>query len=167
MSNSSFNQTGTEYAEETRAGSVEEATDAEVTAGTATGSTGAKLFVTPAKLLTSPVATKFSTTEVFASGAAPTSFTDLDLSSFIGTTQKMVVLKFNASAFGAGTLYYVVRTNGDTSDTSIASAPQGTNKCGLAASTSGTVIVKTDINGVIEWKSSSSTAVSITIESYW
>jgi primosomal replication protein N len=38
-------------ASETAKGVVEEATDAEVTAGTATGATGAKLFVTPAKLL--------------------------------------------------------------------------------------------------------------------
>lgn len=39
-------------ASETVRGIVEEATDAEVTAGTATGGTGAKLFVTPAKLAT-------------------------------------------------------------------------------------------------------------------
>ena len=37
-------------ASETVKGFVEEATDAEVLAGTATGATGAKLFVTPAKL---------------------------------------------------------------------------------------------------------------------
>ena len=39
-------------ASETSAGIVEEATDAEVTAGTATGGTGAKLVITPAKLRT-------------------------------------------------------------------------------------------------------------------
>ena len=39
-------------ASETVRGVVEEATDAEVTAGTATGATGAKLIVTPAKLST-------------------------------------------------------------------------------------------------------------------
>lgn len=39
-------------ASETVAGKVEEATDAEMTAGTATGGTGAKLFSTPAKLVT-------------------------------------------------------------------------------------------------------------------
>lgn len=42
----------TANASETAKGASEEATDAEVTAGTATGGTGAKLFVTPAKLLT-------------------------------------------------------------------------------------------------------------------
>jgi len=43
---------GNPNASETTRGIVEEATDAEVTAGTATGATGAKLFVTPAKLAT-------------------------------------------------------------------------------------------------------------------
>jgi hypothetical protein len=43
---------GNQNASETNKGIVEEATDAEVTAGTATGATGAKLFVTPAKLAT-------------------------------------------------------------------------------------------------------------------
>lgn len=41
---------GAPDANETTKGIVEEATDAEVLAGTATGSTGAKLFITPAKL---------------------------------------------------------------------------------------------------------------------
>ena len=43
---------GNVNASETTKGIVEEATDAEVTAGTATGATGAKLFVTPTKLAT-------------------------------------------------------------------------------------------------------------------
>ena len=43
---------GNVNATETTKGIVEEATNAEVTAGTATGATGAKLFVTPAKLAT-------------------------------------------------------------------------------------------------------------------
>ena len=43
---------GNTNASETTRGISEEATDAEVTAGTATGGTGAKLFVTPAKLAT-------------------------------------------------------------------------------------------------------------------
>ena len=43
---------GVVNASETVAGIVEEATDAEVAAGTATGGTTAKLFITPAKLAT-------------------------------------------------------------------------------------------------------------------
>ena len=46
---------GNVNASETARGIVEEATDAEVAAGTATGATGAKLFVTPTKLLASKV----------------------------------------------------------------------------------------------------------------
>lgn len=46
---------GVSNASETVRGIVEEATDAEVTAGTAVGATGAKLFVTPAKLATSRI----------------------------------------------------------------------------------------------------------------
>jgi len=45
---------GAPNASETVKGIVEEATDAEIAAGTATGTTGAKLFVTPAKLKTYP-----------------------------------------------------------------------------------------------------------------
>ena len=44
---------GNVNASETTKGIVEEATDAEVTAGTATGGTGAKLFVSPTKLASS------------------------------------------------------------------------------------------------------------------
>lgn len=51
-------------ASETVRGIVEEATDAEVTAGTATGATGAKLFVTPAKLATR-TSTLFPTSATF------------------------------------------------------------------------------------------------------
>lgn len=43
---------GNVNATETTKGIVEEATDAEVAAGTATGTTGAKLFITPAKFAT-------------------------------------------------------------------------------------------------------------------
>lgn len=46
---------GNSNASETTRGIVEEATDAEVTAGTATGGTGAKLFITPAKLRSSGI----------------------------------------------------------------------------------------------------------------
>ena len=53
---------GNVNASETTRGIVEEATDAEVTAGTATGATGAKLFVTPTKLAT---AYKHTTTQTF------------------------------------------------------------------------------------------------------
>jgi len=60
--NPRFDKTG--RASETADGTVEEATDAEVTAGTATGATGAKLFVTPAKLATNLGTTVADTTAI-------------------------------------------------------------------------------------------------------
>jgi len=55
-------------ASETVRGIVEEATDAEVTAGTATGASGAKLFVTPAKLATRLTTILAPTIQVFTAG---------------------------------------------------------------------------------------------------
>jgi len=63
---------GNPNASETQAGIVEEATDAEVSAGTATGATGAKLFITPAKYATR-ITSQLSTYQpllVIKSGAA-------------------------------------------------------------------------------------------------
>ena len=59
---------GNVNASETTKGIVEEATDAEVTAGTATGGSGAKLFVSPAKLATR-LATITSTKKLETSAA--------------------------------------------------------------------------------------------------
>jgi len=55
---------GGSNASETVRGIVEEATDAEVTAGTATGATGAKLVVTPAKLATRLGTISIATTQL-------------------------------------------------------------------------------------------------------
>ena len=61
---------GNPNASETARGIVQEATDAQVTAGTATGATGAKLFVTPTKLATrlTTVLAGYQTTLVTKSG---------------------------------------------------------------------------------------------------
>lgn len=64
----------TQNASETVKGAVEEATDAEVTAGTATGGTGAKLFVTPAKLAT--LIALYQPLNVYASGVTTRNNTD-------------------------------------------------------------------------------------------
>lgn len=60
-------------ASETVRGIVEEATDAEVTAGTATGGTGAKLFVTPTKLITrlTPDVQTFNTSNTWTKPTRP------------------------------------------------------------------------------------------------
>lgn len=74
---------------ETVRGVVEEATDAEVTAGTATGGTGAKLFVTPAKL-----ATRLSTAVIYKNGTATKDITEASTTQTIahglGVTPKSI-----------------------------------------------------------------------------
>lgn len=71
---------GNVNASETTKGIVEEATDAEVTAGTATGGTGAKLFVTPAKLATRMGSLlKFGGTGADGALAITSGATDIDL----------------------------------------------------------------------------------------
>jgi hypothetical protein len=74
--------TGGVNASETVRGVVEEATDAEVTAGTTTGATGAKLFVTPAKLATN-LATKIPVVRSYAYAASPATWTKPTGLSFI------------------------------------------------------------------------------------
>jgi hypothetical protein len=155
---------GQANASETERGLVEEATDGEVTAGTATGSTGAKLFVTPAKLATYSPPTKFSTTQVF-SGESPTTYTDLDLSAVVGATQKMVLLKvtFNGSTAG-----YSFRTNGDTTVYKSEGGGVGSGTTPATAGVGATVIVKTDTAGVVEWETDSAESTTvITVEAYW
>lgn len=81
---------GNVNASETAKGIVEEATDAEVTAGTATGGTGAKLFITPAKLATRITGITAPVTNVYSS--APTSMgdstTQFDITNTSGTTYR-------------------------------------------------------------------------------
>ena len=62
---------GNVNASETTRGISEEATDAEVAAGTASGGTGAKLFITPAKLkaITNPVV------QTYLNAASPATWT--------------------------------------------------------------------------------------------
>lgn len=78
---------GNVNASETTKGIVEEATDAEVTAGTATGGTGAKLFITPAKLTTYlgsayPIVRTYTSTSTYLG----TSTSRFDITNPSGTT---------------------------------------------------------------------------------
>lgn len=89
-------------ASETVRGVVEEATDAEVTAGTATGATGAKLFVSPAKLstrLTAVVTFK----GLFGMGSTSKNLTDADaatqtIAHGLGVSPLKVMLRTNYAA---------------------------------------------------------------------
>ena len=89
-------------ASETVRGIVEEATDAEVTAGTATGATGAKLFVTPAKLATRLTATALNpVVRTYLNAGSPATWTK-------PTGLKYVIVEVQAGggAGAAGTAGY-------------------------------------------------------------
>ncbi len=72
-------------ASETVRGIVEEATDAEVTAGTSTGATGAKLVVTPAKLATRLASITSPVVRVYGSTVG-SSTSQFDITNPVGTT---------------------------------------------------------------------------------
>lgn len=104
-------------ASETVRGIVEEATDAEVTAGTATGGTGAKLFITPAKLKSSGVV-KFGGTGADGALSITSGATNIDCSN-----AKVVVKNYTSiSITGTGSLTF---TNPATNGTIIILKSQG------------------------------------------
>jgi len=94
---------GNVNASETTKGIVEEATDAEVTAGTATGGTGAKLFVTPAKL-----ETRFSSKLKFGGTGADGALTLTSGATNIDCASAAVVVKnyTSISITGTGSLTF-------------------------------------------------------------
>ena len=137
---------GNVNASETVKGIVEEATDAEVTAGTATGGTGAKLFVTPAKLATRLVAFLASYFSIAKNGQ-----TTYDLSTASGTqtiahgcgvTPKLVEITavYNDTSAGkmqmANTIY-----NGTTQSSTYITLD------GTAGEVGNTFTIKTQISG--------------------
>ena len=137
-------------ATETAKGVVEEATDAEVTAGTATGATGAKLFITPAKLATrfisaatNPVVRAFSTTSgtFTVTIASPAVFTKV--SHGLLTTEKVIFSTTGALPTGlvAGTTYFVI-TAGLTADAFQVSATLAGSAVNTSGAQSGTHTVK-------------------------
>jgi hypothetical protein len=122
-------------------GIVEEATQAEVTAGTAAGGTGARLFINP-----SSVVGKFPETQVFT-GVTPSTYTDLDLSSVVGARTALVLLRITS---GSSNSYFKFRRNGLTGDATFGQV--STAMCGSLGSTHiGYVILTTDSSGVVEW----------------
>jgi len=139
---------GVTNASETVKGLVEEATDAEIAAGTATGSTGARLYINPSK----QYGAKFSDTDIYESLTEPSTWTDLDLSSVVGVKQKMVMLKVSNQAIDI-TSVYAFRPKSDTGEYYNSAGANNLTNIALTTNTSATTIVKTDTNGVIQWKS--------------
>lgn len=153
---------GNVNASTTNKGIVEEATQAEVDAGTAAGATGARLFVNP-----STTTTKFSTTQVFSGSAPNNTFTDLDLSSVVGAKQRVVILKVTCST--AGGQIYTFKRNGDAGTYPYTSAGSfNQTNAGLQNGESAYVMVTTDTAGVVEWTAYAATpTTTINVEAYW
>lgn len=109
--------------------------------------------------------TQFDTTEVVAATTAST-WTDLDLSSVIGVTQKMVTLKIRATSATAS--YVAMRRNGDTSEYYSNSVTNGNcvkvdSNTDMAAAY---ITLPTDASGVVEYYSGRNDNV-ISMEAYW
>ena len=106
---------------------------------------------------------EISSTEVF-NGAPPTTWTDLDLSSVVGTNKALVMLKVtNLSSSFINVIAF--RQNGDKASYSTTQTPTGANKGGLASEPDSNIMMTyTDANGIIEWKSSDSKTVKIEVE---
>jgi len=93
------------------------------------------------------------------SGTCPQTYTDLNLSSIVGVNYAVVFLKIG-SAEATGNVNF--RTKGDT-DTFAAS---GAGYCSVSTS-SAYIWVKTDVNGMVEWKAANAAAAtSIWVEGY-
>lgn len=113
------------------------------------------------------VSTQFSTTNVF-SGTSPSSFTDLNLSSVVGVTQRIVLLRVGNNS--GSTRWINVRTNGDTSNYAIAATVTmpGVEGAYLNNTYYTTLLVKTDTSGVIEWNTQQAEAGwTIDVLAYW
>jgi len=97
-------------------------------------------------------------------GNAPTSWTDRDLSSIVGSRRAMVFLKVkNRAGF---TRDYRFRQNGDTDEYSHDAGYPHCSTCRLAPNEAGTVWVVTDTSGVIEWCASNPDPVTVWVLAY-
>lgn len=93
---------------------------------------------------------------------APTSWTDLDLSSIVGSNYALIILKVKKN--GGTVADYFIRPNGDTDDYEvITSHTAGTCAISLASNEVGFLIVETDSSGIIEWKSNKTDYVSLIV----
>jgi len=105
----------------------------------------------------------YSGSQVF-SGNAPTSWTDRDLSSYVGSRRALVFLKVkNRGGFAQR---YKFRENGDTDDYSLADTRWHCSGCVLDSGYCGTVLVMTDANGVIEWWSNNGYPTDVWLLAY-
>ena len=87
-------------------------------------------------------------TEVF-NGAAPNSWTDLNLSGTIGAQATLVFLKIFAQGYDSKA---AARRNGDTDELFSGAFMYGAHSINMSANTYGILVAVTDTSGIIEWK---------------
>lgn len=102
------------------------------------------------------------------SGAQPTSYTDLNLSSIVGTNRAWVTLKITGDA----TSNIFFRTKGETLDaygglSSSASLGSGTSGTSMSSAAVGYLSLLTDTSGIVQWRSNTtSTTTVVTVLTY-
>lgn len=113
---------------------------------------------------TFPVSSAFS-------GASPSSYTDLNLSSIIGASSRVVFLKITNGTTSAA---FHFRKNGETGVGATGDNSAGVNRTSLLGSGGvAYVSIVTDSSGIVEWYSSqtgvgvSSSTTTVTVEAYW
>ncbi len=95
---------------------------------------------------------------------APTSWTDLDLSSYVGTRQVVVMIKaYNPTTF-ANTVTF--RKNGDTTEI-YSGTNTSTSLVRIYDATGAYAIVITDTSGIVEFKAYDARDLDMWLEGYW
>lgn len=94
---------------------------------------------------------------------APTSFTDFDLSSYVGSNYALVYLKVRNNS-GSSRKYWF-RENGETEDFKDPAGGVSTTEVGANGKFE-YIIVETDSSGIFEWKCSSAADTNLWIKGY-
>ena len=104
-------------------------------------------------------------TEAFASAAAPTSWTDLDLSAIVGSNVALVMLKVSQSSTASCTMAF--RKNGDTEEHFPgADLNMGAGAADVKQSAFAIIMVITDSSGIIEWRAQSGATSTVDVIAY-
>lgn len=124
------------------------------------------ILIPPRKIAAPTGNVNMANTVVLNDSAGSTTFTDLDLSSVVGATTALVMLKVK-NTDAAVNDSFAVRPNGDADDY-FGSDTGGATKIQLNVSEAGILMVKTDSAGVIEWRTgSANTETTMTVLGYW
>jgi hypothetical protein len=109
----------------------------------------------------------FATTQVFSGAGPGASFTDLNLSSVVGATQRVVLLKVTCGT--AGGFVFTFKRKGDTATHGVQASTGGVNQtAGVQNGESAYVLTATDTSGVVQWATYSGTpTTTINVEAYW